>query len=87
VKLFVSSDPNAPYEHTATALVVRQARGLRMSNVEIGWEKPYSSTWRNGLSLDQVKDAILDHVEVRPAPGSTAQSVLLNDVENIVWPK
>jgi hypothetical protein len=38
VKLFVSSDPKAPYEQTAAALVVRQARRLRMTNVEINGE-------------------------------------------------
>jgi hypothetical protein len=52
-----------------------------MSNVEIDWERPYSSTWRNGLSLEQVKDAILDHVEVRPAPGSKSQRILLREVD------
>ena len=84
VKLFVASDPSAPYEHTETALTIRQASGLRMSNVEIGWEKPFSPTWRNGLSLDQVKDAILERVEVHPAPGSKSQRILLTDTENVV---
>jgi hypothetical protein len=87
IKLFVSSDPAAPYEHTATALTVRQARGLRMSNVEIDWEKPFASTWRNGLSLDQVKDAILDRVEVHPAPGSKSPRIVSTDAEFTVWPK
>ena len=87
VKLLISSDAGAPYEHTSRALVVRQARGLRMSNVQIGWEKPYSSTWRSGLSLEQVKDAILDHVEVDAAPGSKSRRIVLEDVENVVWGK
>jgi len=87
IKLFVSSDPNAPYEHTATALTVRQARGLRMSNVEIGWEKPFAATWRNGLSLEQVKDAILDRVEVHPVPGSKSQRIISTDAEYVVRPK
>jgi hypothetical protein len=87
IKLFVSSDPKAPYEHTETALTVRQARGLRMSNVEIGWEEPFAASWRNGLSLDQVKDAILDRVEVRAAPGSKSQRILSKDAEYSVWPK
>jgi hypothetical protein len=87
MKLFVSSDPKAPYEHTETALTVRQARGLRMSNVEIGWEEPFAASWRNGLSLDQVKDAILDRVEVRAAPGSKSQRILSKDAEYSVWPK
>jgi hypothetical protein len=87
VKLFLSSDPHAAYEHTATALVVRQARGLRMSNVEINWEKPYSSTWRTGLSLEHLADAIIDHVEVHPAPDSKSQRIQLEDVIGLVWPK
>jgi hypothetical protein len=87
VKLFLSSDPNAPYEHTATAVVVRQARGLRMSGVEIDWEKPYSSTWSNGLTLEHVTDAILDRVEVRPTPGSKSQNILLRDVKDVAWSK
>jgi polygalacturonase len=87
VKLFLSSDPNAPYEHTATAVVVRQARGLRMSGVEIDWEKPYSRTWSNGLTLEHVADAILDRVEVRPTPGSKSQNILLRDVKDVAWSK
>ena len=83
VKLFVSSDPAAAYEHTATALTVRQAQRLRMSNVEVVWEKPFAPTWTTGLSLDQVKDAILDHVEVHPAPGSTSPARSLTAVENV----
>lgn len=83
VKLLISADPAAPYEHTATALTVRQTRGLRMSNVEIDWEKPNAATWRNGLSLDQVQDAILDHVEVHPAPNSKFEPISLTDVENV----
>jgi hypothetical protein len=87
VKLFVSSDPSAPYEHTATALTVRQARGLRMSNVEIGWERPFAASWRNGLSLEQVKDAILDRAEVHPAPGSKSQPIVSTDAAYVVRPK
>ena len=37
-----------------------------MSNVEIGWEQPLAANWQNGLSLRQVKHAILDRVECMP---------------------
>jgi hypothetical protein len=87
VKLFVSSDPSAPYEHTTTALTVRQARGLRMSNLEIAWEEPFAASWRNGLSLDQVKDAILDRVEVHSAPGSKSQPIVSTAADYTVRPK
>jgi hypothetical protein len=58
-----------------------------MSNVEIGWEEPFAATWRNGLSLEQVKDAILDRVEVHPAPGSKSQRIISTDAEYVVRPK
>jgi hypothetical protein len=58
-----------------------------MSNVEVDWEKPFASTWRNGLTLEQVKDAILDRVEVQTVPGSKAPRVRLTQVENLVWAK
>ena len=50
VKLFVSSDPAAPYEHTAHCADRPPSNGLRMSNVEIDWEKPFASGWTTGLS-------------------------------------
>ena len=81
IRLILSSDRQAPYEHTATALTIRQARGLRMSHVEIGWEKPYAESWRSGLALDQVRDAILDGVEVHPAPGSHAPPMVFTDAQ------
>ncbi len=87
IRLFLSSDPGAPYEHTATALTVRQARGLRMSNVDIDWEEPHARSWVNGLSLEQVRDAVLDRVEVHPAPGSRSQRIVSTDASYAVWPK
>jgi hypothetical protein len=87
IKLFVSSDPSAPYEHTATALTVRQARGVRLSGVEIGWEEPFAGTWQSGLSLEQVKDTMLDRVEVHPAPGSKSQRIVSKEAEYSAWPR
>jgi hypothetical protein len=37
--------------------------------------------------LEQVKDAILDRVEVQTVPGSKAPRVRLTQVENLVWAK
>jgi hypothetical protein len=81
------SDPSALYEHAGPALAVRQARGLRMSSIQIGWEKPYSSTWRHGLSLARVKNAIPDRVEVDATPGSKFRRIISEDIENVVWDK
>ncbi len=58
-----------------------------MSNVEIGWEKPSAATWRNGLSLEQVRDAILDRVEVHPPPGSKTPPIVSTDAQYVVRPR
>ena len=40
VKLFVAHDPASPYDKTVNALTFKQARNLKLRNVEIFWEKP-----------------------------------------------
>ena len=64
VHLFVSHDPQAPYENTATALRLQYARNFTMKDVEIRWEKPESPTWKTGLQIDDVADVLLDGVDV-----------------------
>jgi polygalacturonase len=64
VRLFVSHDPQAPYENTQSALTLRDARNFSMKDVEIRWEKPESPTWKAGLRADNVADLLLDGVDV-----------------------
>jgi hypothetical protein len=55
-----------------------------MKDVSIGWEKPHSATWQTGLGVQDVRDLLLDGVDVAPAPESTAPVVTLTDTENVV---
>jgi polygalacturonase len=64
VRLFVSHDPQAPYENTEAALILRDARNFTMKDVEIGWEKPASATWKTGMRVDDVSGLLLDGVNV-----------------------
>ena len=83
VKLYVSHDPQAPYEHTSAAMTLKQARNFVMKDVEIRWEEPRSGTWRTGLSVEQVKDLLMDGVNIATAPGSTAPVLTLKDTANV----
>ena len=76
VRLFVSHDPQAPYENTAAALILRYARNSTMRDVEIRWEKPESPTWKSGLEMDNVTDLLLDGVVV-------PTKMELNDADSI----
>ena len=51
VRLFVSHDPQAPYENTRAALTLRDARNFTMKDVEIRWEKPESPRGKPGCKL------------------------------------
>ena len=64
VRLFVSHDPQAPYENTRAALTLRDARNFTMKDVEIRWEKPESPTWKAGLQVENVADLLLEGVEI-----------------------
>ncbi len=75
VRLFVSHDPQAPYENTEAALTLRNARHFTMKDVEIAWEKPESPTWKAGLRVSDVTDLLLDGVDV-------PMRMTLQDVEN-----
>lgn len=72
VRLFVSHDPNAPYESTRNAMTVKQARNFSIKDSEIGWEKQPAETWKTGLIVEDVENFRLDTVDVHSVPGSTA---------------
>jgi hypothetical protein len=83
VHLFVSHDPQAPYENTREALTLRDARNFSMKDVEIGWEKPESTTWKTGLRVENVQNLLLDGFEAAAPPGSNAPVLALKDVDNV----
>jgi hypothetical protein len=76
VRLFVSRDPQGPYENTQSAMTLRHARNFTMKDVEVKWEKPESPTWKTGLAIDNASDLLLDGVEV-------ATALTMKDVENV----
>ena len=81
VKLTVAHDPRAPYDKAVHGLVFRQARDLRLRDVEVAWEEPAWEGWQSGLAFDEVEDLVLDGVKAVQAPGAAeAPAVLLHQV-------
>jgi polygalacturonase len=76
VHLFVSHDPQAQYENTQSALTLRYARNFSMKDVEIHWEKPESPTWKAGMEIGDVRDLLLEGVDV-------PTRMALTNVENV----
>jgi len=76
VHLFVSHDPQAQYENTQSALTLRHARNFTMRDVDIHWDKPESPSWEDGMQVEDVKDLLLDGVDV-------PTRMTLKNVENV----
>jgi len=83
IQLFVSHDPNAPYENTRDAMTLRDARNFTMKDVEVRWEKPEASTWQTGFRVENVQNLLLDSIDVAAAPGSHGEALVLKNADGV----
>ena len=83
VRLFVSHDPDAPYESTHNAMTIKQARNFSIKDSEIGWEKQHADSWKTGLIVEDVENFRLDTVDVHAAPGSNEAAVELTNAAGV----
>jgi polygalacturonase len=82
-KLYISSDPRAPYDKTVHCLKFQQVKNLKLRDVDIFWVAPESPGWESALYLEEIKGLILDGFAGRQAkPGAPA--VALNQVEDAI---
>jgi hypothetical protein len=85
VKLTVAHDPRAAYDKAVHGLVFKQARDLRLKDVEVVWEGPGSPKWESGLAFAEVQGLILDGVRAVQAPGTgSAPAILFDQVDYAV---
>ncbi|HLK21354.1 MAG TPA: glycosyl hydrolase family 28 protein [Bryobacteraceae bacterium] len=83
VHLFVSHDPNAPYENTRDAITLKHARNSSMHDVQIRWDKPEAATWQTGLRAENVQNLLLDSIDIANAPGSHGDTIELKDADGV----
>ena len=85
VKLTVAHDSTAPYDKAVHGLVFKQARNLRLRDVEVVWEEPGSAKWESGLAFDEVQGLTLDGVTAVQAPGAASSpAIVLHQVEDAI---
>jgi len=84
-KLFLSSDPQAPYDKTVQAMKFRWARDLKLKDVEVIWDKPGSEKWESALDFEDVQGLEIEGFAGRQAPPGTATpAMVLNRVQGAV---
>jgi hypothetical protein len=85
VKLFLSTDPAAPYELTTHALDFRWAKNVKVKEVEVTWEAPVADKWESALSFEDVSGLVLDGFAGRQAwPERDVPAVVFNKVSDAV---
>lgn len=85
LKLFLSTDPSAPYDTSVHALKFQWAKNLNLENIEVNWEKPELKAWKSALDFEDVKGLELDGFAGRPAwPEGDAPAVAFNNVSDAV---
>jgi len=81
VKLFVSTDPVAPYDKAEHALDFRRVTNLKVRHVEVFWEPPALQQWQSALSFEDVRGLELDGFEGRAAwPERDGPAVVFKNV-------
>jgi hypothetical protein len=85
LKLFLSADLEAPYDKTVHAMKFRWARGLKLKDVEVIWDKPGSEKWESALDFEDVQGLEIEGFAGRQAqPGTATAAVALSRVEDAV---
>jgi len=85
IKLFLATDPTAPYELTTHALDFRWAKNVKVKDIEVAWEKPVADKWESAISFEDVSGLTLDGFTGRQAwPERDIPAVVFDKVSDAV---
>ena len=67
IRLFLTSDPDAPFDSAVHAMKYRYAKNLTVKDLEVVWEKPALKQWESALYFEDVNGLELDDFTGRQA--------------------
>jgi hypothetical protein len=76
VRLFISSDPTAPFDKTEHALDFRRVVNLTLKDLEVVWEGPPLESWKSALNLQEIHGLDLDGFSAAPPCRQSAAPVI-----------
>jgi len=83
IRLFISTDPQSPYDKSTHAMLFQYAKNLKLKDVEVNWEKPAWEKWESALSFEDVRDLRVEGFVGGPAkPQSDDAAVTLHKVQD-----
>ncbi|HTD64914.1 MAG TPA: glycosyl hydrolase family 28 protein, partial [Candidatus Limnocylindria bacterium] len=85
VKLFVSSDPAAPFDVAEHALDFRRAKNIKIKAVEVFWKKPALQAWKSALYFEEIHGLDLDGFSGNSAwPERDVPATVLHEVTQAI---
>jgi hypothetical protein len=85
LKLFISTDPKAPYDKAIDAMHFQYAKNLKVQDVEVNWETPAWEKWESALSFEDVDGLKMNDFMGGPARMQRGDpAVLLDKVRDAV---
>ncbi len=83
IKLFLSTDPSAPYDTSVHALQFRWAKNLKVKDIEVIWEKPALDKWQSALYFEDIEGLEVNGFLGRQAwPQRDVPAVVFNRVQD-----
>ena len=79
VRLTITHDPRFPYDKAVNALTIKQARNLRLRDLEVVWEKPGYAPWQSALRFEEVEGLVLEGFSGGPAPDAKGTAAVVFD--------
>ena len=67
IKLFVGTDPAAPFDWTTNAMLFHWVRNLKLKDIEIHWEEPAADKWQSAISVEDSEGVEIDGFSGRQA--------------------
>ncbi len=83
IKLFISTDPSAPFDWTKNAMQFHWVRNLKLKDIEIHWDDPEVDTWQSAITIEDAAGVEIDGFNGRQAwVGRDVPALVLKNVSD-----
>jgi hypothetical protein len=85
IKLFIGTDPNAPFDWTTNAMQFHWVRNLKLKDIEIHWEEPEVDKWQSAISIEDADGVEIDGFSGRQAwVGRDVPAIVLKNASDVM---
>jgi hypothetical protein len=85
IKLFIGTDPSAPFDWTTNAMQFHWVRNLKLKDIEIHWDEPEVDKWQSAISIEDADGVEIDGFSGRQAwRGRDVPAIVLKNASDVM---